>query len=63
MMAARIVDDLELVEVDVQDRIRCLAGFSALQRALETVLELPAIDELREHVVGSRVTQAPIELT
>src|SRR5690606_20349505 len=41
-VAARIVDDLELVEIDVQDGVGRLARPGALQRPLEPALELAA---------------------
>src|SRR5690606_7531664 len=61
-VAARVVDDLELVEIDVQDRVRRLPRFRALQRPLETALELAPIHELREDVVARRIRQPPVQL-
>src|SRR5690606_40516953 len=51
---ARVVDDLELVEVDVEHRVGRLSRLGALQRALEAALELAAVrSEERRVGVGS----------
>ena len=60
-VAAGVVDDLELVEVQVQQRIGCLAGFRALQRPLEAALELAPVDQPRENVVAGMITEATVE--
>ena len=62
IVAAGIVDDLELIEVEVENRVRRFARLGALQRALETLLELAAVDELGQHVVAGRIAQAPVQL-
>src|SRR5690606_15785111 len=45
-VTARVVDDLELVEVDMQDRVRRLPRLRALQSPFEPTLELAAVHEL-----------------
>src|SRR5690606_18820268 len=45
---ARVVDDLELIEIDVENRVRRLPRLRALQRPLEAALELAAVHELRQ---------------
>ena len=51
-MAAGVVDDLELVEVDIAERIGSLAGLRALERALEPRLEFAPVDQPGQHVVA-----------
>src|SRR6202008_3346072 len=51
-MAAGVVDDLELVDVEVTERVGSLARLGALQRPLEAALELAAVHESRKRVVG-----------
>src|SRR5690606_5891242 len=48
---ARVVDNLELIEIDVEDGVRRLPRLRALQRTLEAALELAAVHELRQDVV------------
>ncbi len=61
-VAAGVVDDLELVEVQVQQRIGRLAGPRAFQCPLEAALELAPVDESRENVVAGVITEAAVEL-
>jgi hypothetical protein len=57
-VAAGVVDDLELVEVDVAERVRGLARLGALQRPLEPGLELAPVDEPGQHVVARVVRES-----
>ncbi len=52
LVAAGIVDDLELVEVDVQQRIGALAALRAEQRPVQAIVELAPVDEAGERVVA-----------
>src|SRR5262252_6005231 len=61
-MAARVVHDLELVEIEIENRIRRLARLRALERTLETRLEFAPVDELREDVVARGVAETPVQL-
>ncbi len=59
-MPERIVDDLELVEIDVQQRVRdILARALFVQRPDETVLELASVDQSGHGVVRGLVTELP----
>ena len=61
-MAAGVVDDLELVEVEAAQRIGGLARLGALQRPLHPALELAPVDETGQHVVTGVIGQAPVQL-
>src|SRR5690606_27773637 len=61
-VAAVVVDDLELIQVDVTERERRFAGAGALERALQARLELAAIDETGEDVVTRVIGKLAIEL-
>src|SRR5579862_7293362 len=61
-MYTGVVDDLELVDVEVAERVGGLARLGALQRPLETALELTAVDESRQEIVARVVGEAPVEL-
>src|SRR5690606_29326155 len=52
VMAAGVVDALELIEVDVENRVRGLSRARALERSFESELELAAVHELRQDVVA-----------
>ncbi len=60
-MAAGIVDDLELVQIEDAERIRGLARLGALQGPLHAVFELAAIDQPREDIVAGVIAQAPVQ--
>src|SRR6185369_9840410 len=62
VVAARVVHNLELVEVEIEHRVRSLARLRALERPLEARLELAAIHELREDVVAGGVAQTAVQL-
>ena len=61
-VAAGVVDDLELIEIEAAERIGGLARLRALQRPLHAILELAAVHEAGEHVVARVVGEPPIEL-
>src|SRR6516225_5534109 len=61
-VAAGVVDDLELVDVEVAERVGRLACLGALERALEAALELAPVHEPGEQVVARVVGEAAIEL-
>src|SRR6185295_19349464 len=61
-MAAGVVDDLELVDVEVAQRVTRLAGLGTLQGALDAALELTAVHETGQQVVRSVVREAAVEL-
>ena len=46
-VAAAVVDDLELIEVEIADGVVALTGLGTSERTLESALELAAIDEAR----------------
>ena len=58
---AGIVDDFELVEVEIQQRIRGLACLGAFQCALQAALEFAPVDQPGEDVVAGVVAQAAVE--
>ncbi len=60
-VAAGVVDDFELIQIQAAERIRGLACLGALERALHAVLELAPIDEAREHVVARVIGEPPIQ--
>ncbi len=62
-MAAGVVDDLELVEIQVTQGIRGFASFSAFQRPLEAIFEFPPVDQARQDVVAGVITKPPVEFT
>src|SRR6185437_1831703 len=59
---ARVVDDLELVDVEVAESVGSLARLGALQSALEAALEFAAVDEPGEEVMARMIGQAAVEL-
>src|SRR5688572_991137 len=61
-MAAGVVDDLELIDVEVTQRVARLARLRALERALDAALELTPVDEAGEQIVRGVVGKATIEL-
>ena len=61
-VAAGVVDDLELVEVEVAQRVGRLARLGAAQRPLEPLLELAAVDEAGQHVVARVVGELAVQL-
>jgi hypothetical protein len=50
-VAAGVVDELELVEVDVHQRVHALLGMREAQRVVQARLEVGAVDEPGERVV------------
>ena len=54
-MAAGVVDELELVEVDVQQRVMACIFVRLRQHALQPDLELGAVDQAGHRVVGGAV--------
>src|SRR5579862_4191888 len=61
-VATGIVDDLELIDVEIAERVGGFACLRALQRALEAGLELAPVDEPGEQVVARVIRQPPVEL-
>src|SRR5690349_3040767 len=61
-MAAGVVDDLELIDVEITQRVAALAGLRALQGALDAALELAPVDQAREQVMRRVVRKAAIQL-
>src|SRR6476469_1166471 len=61
-MAAGVVDDLELVDVEVTKRVANLARLRALERTLDAALELATVHETREQVVRRVIREAAIQL-
>ncbi len=51
-VAAGVVDDLELVEVHVQQRVHVAVVLGRVQRDGDLVLELVPVDQAGQHVVG-----------
>src|SRR6185312_12228061 len=50
-MAARVVDDLETIEVEITQHVLAFAAMPALGRLLQAPLELAAVDEAGERIV------------
>src|SRR5215831_14863350 len=44
-MATGVVDELELIEVDVQQRVRALAALRREQCAVQTIIEFAPVDQ------------------
>src|SRR5690606_18621633 len=61
-VSAGIVDDLELVDVQVAERVGGFTRLGALQRPLEAALELATVDQASEQIVTGVVGEAPVEL-
>ena len=63
LMAARVVDNLELVEVDVQQCVGALASLRSRHCDMQAVVEFAPVDEAGERIVaclvGERALQAP----
>src|SRR3984957_14617589 len=61
-MAAGIVDQLELIEVEIQQRVPATGvGADGVDRCGQPIVELAAIDEPGERVVTRLVMQRPVE--
>src|SRR5262249_2617114 len=64
LMSAGVVHYLELIEVDVEQRVGALAALRRQQRRVQAVVELAAVDEPGEGVVaglpGERALQAAL---
>ena len=61
-MAAGVVDQLELIQIEVQQRVTELAVLAhALDRGGQPVLELAAVDEAGQRVVARLVVQRPMQ--
>ncbi len=61
-VAAGVVDDLELVEIHVAQRVLRFARTPHLQRPLQAGLELAPVHQARQHVVAGVVGQAAVQL-
>ena len=62
LVAAGVVDDLELVEVEVEhDVARSRDRRASLQRLVEAMLELAAIDQAGQRVVGRLVGERALQ--
>ncbi len=62
-VAAGVVDDLELVDVEITQRVAALARLGALQRSFDAALEFAAVDEARQQIVRRVIREAAIQLT
>src|SRR6185312_13097711 len=60
-MAAGVVDHLELVEVEIEESVLALLLPGAVEAELETLLELPAVDQAGERVVAGEVDHLPLQ--
>ena len=56
-----VVDDLELIQVDVQQRVRTFMALRALQCFSQPVVELAPIDQPGQRVVARLIGQRPLE--
>ncbi len=63
LVTAGIIDDLELVEVEIAQRIRGFASLRTLQCTLKTTFEFCPIDKAGQDVVAGVVAQSPVQLT
>src|SRR5580658_3622167 len=61
-VTAAVVDDLELVDVEVAQRVGGFARLGALQRALQAALEFAAVDQPGQQVVAGVVGEPAVEL-
>ena len=61
-MAAGVIDDLELVQVEVKQCIGRLPRLRTLQRALETAFEFAPVDQSRKNIVARVVAEPAVEL-
>jgi hypothetical protein len=60
-MPERIVDRLEVIEIDVRDRVRRAAMARGLERNPDDLLEVPAVRQARERIVTRFVGETPRE--
>ena len=61
-VAAGIVDDLELIEIEVAHRVARAGRLRRIERALQADLELAAVDQAGERVVARFVRELPRQL-
>jgi transcription termination factor NusB len=58
-VTARVVDDLELIEVQIADRVTGVRRLRRVDRLLQAILELAAIEQARQRHRGwPRMTAA-----
>ena len=62
-MTTGVIDDLELVQIEITDRVRGLSSLGALECPFQAILEFAAIDQAGENVMAGVITQTPIQLT
>src|SRR5437868_5414269 len=60
-VAAGVVDELEAVQVEIAQHVLPIAPVAAVDRLLETPLELAAVDQSRERIVSRLVRHLPGE--
>jgi transcription termination factor NusB len=51
-VTARVVDDLELIEVQIADRVTGVRRLRRVDRLLQAILELAAIEQARQRIVA-----------
>src|SRR5690348_14652531 len=61
-MPAGVIDDLELVDVEIAERIGSFPRLRTLQRPLQTTFELPPVDAPGEQIVTGMIGEPPLEL-
>ena len=59
-MAAGIVDNFELIEVEIAQRVRSLSSLGAFQRAFQALLKFPAIHQARQNIVARVITEPAV---
>ena len=57
LVTAGIVDDLELVQVDVQQRVGALAALRRQQRPVQAIVEFATVDEPGQRIVARLLGQ------
>ena len=60
-MSARVVHDLEAIEVEIAQHVLAIAAMSALDRLFEAPLEFAAVDEAGERIVRRLIRHLPRE--
>ena len=61
-VTARVVDDLELIEIEITHRVTRAGGLGRVERALQADLELATVDQAGERVVARFIRKLPRQL-
>ena len=62
-VATGVVDDLELVEIEIEQRVRGLTRFRTFQCALDAILKLGTINETGQNIVACVIAETTVQIT